>query len=161
VPRAVPFLLFASRGLAICAVLAGLGAGLLEATFGGLACFDSCPTRTAYFAGLGSVAVSVMTPCVMLETLALAAFVAYCLATRQTRRAVISLLFLLVAGAVGVAALSALMQHAQDTLPVWGGDAGDLLREAPVGDWIVQWGLALTLVAGAWSGVPALMQWRR
>ena len=28
------FLLFASRGLAVCAVLAGLGAGFLQATFG-------------------------------------------------------------------------------------------------------------------------------
>ncbi len=160
-PRAVPSLLFATRGLAVCAVLAGLGAGLLEATFGGLVCFDNCPTRASYFAYLGPGAVHVLTPCVVLEALALVAFLAYCLATRQTRRAVISLLFLLVAGAVGVVALSALAQHAQDTLPVWGGDAGDLLREAPLGDWIVQWGLAVALAAGVWSGVPAFIQWRR
>ena len=159
--KVVQLLLFASRGLAVCAVLAGLGAGLLAYWASGLVCFDSCPTRASYFASLEPGTVRVLAPCVVLEALALAVFLAYCLATRQTRRAVISLLFLLVAGAVGVVALSALVQHAQATLPVWGGDAGDLLREAPLVAWTTQWGLALTLAAGVWSGIPALTQWRR
>jgi hypothetical protein len=157
----VQFLPFASRGLAICAVLAGMAAGLLEAMSAGFICFDNCPTRAFYFAGLGPASVRWMTPCVVIEVLALAAFLIYCLATRQARRGVISLLFLLVGGLVGVAVLSALMQHAQATLPVWGGDAGDLLVETPAVAWATQWGLALTLVAGAWSGVLAYLQWRR
>jgi hypothetical protein len=46
--KVVQFLLFASRGLAVCAVLAGLGAGLFEATFdAGFVCFDTCPSRLA------------------------------------------------------------------------------------------------------------------
>jgi hypothetical protein len=120
--RVVQFLPYVSRGLTICAVLAGLAAGLLEATFGaGFVCFDTCPTRAIYFAQLGPTAVQLMMPCVVLEALAMAAFLAYGLATRQARRAVSSLLVLL----VGVAALTALAQHAQATLPVWGDGEGD------------------------------------
>ena len=98
-----------------------------------------------------------MTPCVVLEALALMSFLAYCLATRQAWRAVISLLFLLVSGLIGVNILSTLMQQAA-TLPV--GDSG-FLYEAPAVAWAHQWGLALILAAGVWTGVPALIQWRR
>src|SRR5437660_12595921 len=87
--QVVQFLLFASRVLALCAVLAGLAAGLLQATIGAtIICVDSCPPRDAYFSDLGPIAVRIMTPCVVLEVLALVAFVAYCLATRQARRVV-------------------------------------------------------------------------
>ena len=152
------FLPYVVRGLAICAVLAGLAPGLLAVTFGGFVCVDSCPTRSDYFARLGPNTVPWMTPCVVLEMLAVAVFLLYCLATRQARRAVLALLVLLVGGLVGVAALSALAQHAKATLP---GDVGDLLVEGPLGAWERQWGLALMLVAGAWSGVLAYLQWRR
>jgi hypothetical protein len=70
-----------SRSLAICAVLAGLGAGFLEAFGADLVCFDTCPTQADYFAHLGPIAAHILTPCVVLEALAFAAFLAYCLAT--------------------------------------------------------------------------------
>lgn len=157
-PRAVPSLLLASRGLSICAVLAGLSAGLLAWLGGALACMDTCPTREDFFAGLGPLAVRWLTPCVALEALTLLAFLAYCLATRQPWRAAISILFVLVGGLASVVALSALLRHARDTLPV--GEGGVLVGTG-IGDWMGHWGLAIALVAGAWSGVPALIQWRR
>lgn len=157
--KVVEFLHFTSRVLALCAVLAGLAAGIFKATFiANLICADSCPTPAFYFSYLGPATVWLLAPCVALEILALAAFLAYCVATRQARRAVMSLLFLLVGGLLGVAALDALLKHAQATLPV---DEGGLLVEAQVFAWEHLWGLAFLLVAGAWSGVLAYLQWRR
>ena len=93
----------------------------------------------------------------VLEAFALVTFLAYCVATGQARRAVISLLFLLVGGLVSVTMCSPLMQQAA-TLPV--GD-GSFLYEAPAVAWATQFALARTLAAGVWSGVPALIQWHR
>ncbi|MGZ3640001.1 MAG: hypothetical protein ACXVCX_19390, partial [Ktedonobacterales bacterium] len=79
--KVAQFLHVASRVLAICAVLAGLAAGFLQTTIGAtIICVDSCPPRDAYFSDLGPTAVRIMTLCVVLEVLALVAFVAYCLA---------------------------------------------------------------------------------
>ena len=156
--KVAQFLLVASRGLAICAVLAGLGVGLLDVYLSPLVCFDSCPDRDFYFSYLGPTAVRLMTPCIVLEVLAMAVFLAYSLATGQARRAVIALLVLLIGGLIGVAALSALAQHAQATLP---SREGGILLEGPLGAWVGLWGLALALVAGTWSGVLAYLQWRR
>jgi hypothetical protein len=157
--RVVWFLPFVTRGLALCAMLAGLGAGLLEAIGAGLVCVDSCPTRDFYFSYLGPTAVRIMTPGVVLDMLAAAVFLLYCLATRQTGRAVIVLLVLLVGGLLGAAALDALLQHAQATLP--SASDSEILIEGPVEAWAEQWGWILTLLAGAWSGVLAFLQWRR
>lgn len=156
--KVAQFLHVASRVLAICAVLAGLAPGLLTAMFRGFVCFDTCTTREFYFSYAGPTAVRVMTPCVVLELLALAVFLAYCLATRQARRAVIALLFLLVGGLVGGGVLNALLQHAQATLPV---EEDGVLVRGPVEAWVGLWGLSLGLVASTWSGVFARMQWRR
>jgi hypothetical protein len=155
------FLPFVTRGLALCAVLAGLCAGLLWAFAASFVCVDACPTRDFYFSYLGPSTVRTMTPCIVLEVFAVAAFVAYSLATRQVRRAVFVALVLVVGGLVGVAALDALLQHAQVTLPSEGHLLVDILQEGPVEAWAHLWGLALTLVAGAWSGVLALLLWRR
>lgn len=148
----------ASRGLALCAVLAGLAAGFLEAVVGAIfICVDSCSPRDVYFSHLGADVVRVMTPCVVLELLALTAFVGYCLATRQARRAILPILFLLVGGLIGVAALDAFLLHGQATLPV---DEGGFLLENPTQTWAQFWGMSILLVAVAWSGVLAYMQWR-
>lgn len=155
--QVVQFLHFASRGLAVCAVLAGLAPGLLAVFTAGFICADSCGQREVLVSHLGPGALRGLTPCAVLEALAVAAFLAYCLATRQARRAIIALLFLLVGGLVGVAALGAVMQQAA-TLPV--GDAGFLIQ-GPAEAWATRWGLALTLVPGAWSGVLAYLQWGR
>jgi hypothetical protein len=162
VRRVVALLPFVSRGLALGALLAGIGAGLLEASLGaGLVCFDTCPTRADYFAHIGPTTLRVLTPCFVLEALAIAAFVAYCGATRQIPRALLLFLVLLLGGLAGVAVLSALAQHGQATLPVWGGEEGDLLREAPLVAWAQLWGWAIVLIAGIWSGALLFLQWRR
>jgi hypothetical protein len=149
----------ASRSLAVCAVLAGIGVGFLEVTFGAsFVCVDSCPTREFLFSYLGPSTVQWLLPCVVLELLALVAFVAYCLATGQARRVVLPILFLLAWGLVGVAGLSALLQNAQTTLPV---GPGDILIADSAESFRALWGLAILLVAGAWSGVLAYLQWHR
>jgi hypothetical protein len=67
------------------------------------------------------------------------------------------ILFLLVGGLLGVAGLDALLQHAQVTLPV---GEGDILIAGPAEFFRGLWGLTILLVAGAWSGVLAYLQWR-
>jgi hypothetical protein len=159
--KVVRFLPIVTRGLAICAVLAGLGAGLLDVIGALFVCVDSCPTRDFYFSYLGPSRVRLMTPCVVLEVLAVAVFLLYCLATRQLRRAGIAVLVLLVGGLVGIAALDALLQHAQATLPSATSAGGEVLIEGPVEAWGGQWAGALMLVVCAWSGTLAYLQWRR
>jgi hypothetical protein len=159
--QVVGFLPVVTRGLAICAVLAGLGAGLLDVIAAGFVCVDSCPTRDFYVSYLGPSRARFMTPCVVLEVLAVAVFVLYCLATRQSRRAGIAVLVLLVGGLVSFATLDALLQYAQATLPSATSAGGEVLLAGPVEAWEEQWAWAITLVAGAWSGVLAFVQWRR
>ncbi len=155
--QVIKLLFVASRGLAICAMLAGFAAGLLAATIGaGFICFDTCPMRDEYFARLGPGAMQVMMPCIMLEVLALAVFLAYCAAIGQAWRAVKPIVFLLVGGLGGVAALYALLRYGQATVPV---DPNGYLLETPAQEWGQLWGLILTIVAVAWSGVLAYMQW--
>lgn len=109
----------AARVLALCALLAGLGAVFLEAVVSATAiCVDACSPRDLYFSDLEPIAVRIMTPCAVLVVLALAIFLAYCLASRQGRRAVMSILFFLVGGLVGIAALIALLQYGQATVTV-------------------------------------------
>ena len=64
--KVVQVLPYASRSLAVCAVLAGLGVGLLDVYLSPLVCFDSCPNRDFYFSYLGPTAVRLMTPCIVL-----------------------------------------------------------------------------------------------
>ncbi len=155
--QVIKLLFVASRGLAICAMLAGLAAGLLAATVGaGFMCFDTCPSRDDYFANLGFVAMQVMMPCILLEMLALAVFLAYCIATGQAQRAVKPIRFLLIGGLAGIALLYILLRYGQATVPV---DPNGYLLETPAQEWAQLWGLALMLVALGWSGVLAYMQW--
>lgn len=151
-------LLLASRFLAIVALLAGLGAGLLEATLGSaFVCFDSCPVPFIYFANQGPTTVGIMAPCIIVEAIALLLFLAYCAATRQPRRAILQMVVFVVVGVVGVVALYALMLHGQASVPLtfdgYFADSGSL--EA----WVNQWGLALTGAAGIWTGILAYLQW--
>ncbi|MGZ3599634.1 MAG: hypothetical protein ACXWQ5_07925 [Ktedonobacterales bacterium] len=157
--KVAQFLHVASRVLAICAVLAGLAAGLLTVSVvAAFICFDSCPTREDFFSSrVLPGTVQFMMPCVVLEVLALAVFLAYCVATHQPRRTIAPILFFLIGGLVGVAALDALLQHGQATLP----NEDGILLEGPVEAWVQLWGWVLLLVAGAWSGVLAYLQWRR
>jgi hypothetical protein len=153
------FLLIASRFLAIVAILAGVGAGLLYAMFGGLICLDTCPEPWVYFANQGPTAVRVMTPCVVIEALAVVIFLAYCAATRQPRRAVISLLVLLIGGLVGGVALYAFLEHGQASVSLTHDQYYAYFVERSLETWVTLWGLGLMVVAGVWSGVLARLQW--
>lgn len=154
--KSAPLLLLVSQCLAFCALLAGLGAGFLATFAADYTCFDTCPTREGYFSLLGPTALRVMTPCVVLEVLALAVFLSYCVAAGQARRAVKLILFLLVSGMVGIAALVVFMQHGRATLP---NIEDDILAESQVVSWARMWGLALMFVAGAWSSILAYQTW--
>ncbi len=155
--RAVWFLLPASRVLAICAGLAGAGAGFLMATIvAALTCLDSCPTREGYFSNLGSVTIRMMTPFVALGLLALVTFVAHCVATRQARRAVRPTLVLLVGSIASVVTFDAVMLLGQASLPITQYGA---LEERPLELWASLWGLALMGIAIVWSAILARAQW--
>ncbi len=152
------FLLIASRFFAITAMVAGVGAGLIEATVASaFVCVDSCPVPFTYFANQGPSAVKEMTPCVVIEALALITFLTYCAATRQPRRAAIALLFFLVGGLVGFVALNAFLQHGQASVPLTFDDYFPDGRSLEA--WVSQWGLALMVVAGIWTGILAYLQW--
>ena len=95
VQAVVPPLLTASRVLASSAVLVGLAAALLLYAVADFIYWDSCPKAEGYFSGIGRGAAQALAPCIALATLALALFLAYCLTTRQLRRAVIMVLVFL------------------------------------------------------------------
>ena len=155
--RTVQFLLVASRSVAICAVLVGLGAGLLQATFGAaFICFDSCPDPTSYFSRLALGAVWLLTPCVAIETLALVLFLAYCAATGKPRCALAAALVFLLGGVAGYFALFAFIQQAQSSIAI---TRDGSFVEQSLETWTLQWGLAVTAVAAIWSGVLAYLQW--
>ena len=155
--RVVPSLHIATRVLAILAVLAGLAVGLLENLLATLVCIDSCSLAANFPTHLDLNSVGPLIPCLALATLALALFLIYCLATRQPRRALVVLLFFLVGGLLGVAALNALLQYARATLPVEDG----VLFGHPVAEWARQWALAILLVAVVWSGGLMCLEWGR
>ena len=151
--KGVWLLLPSSQVLTVLACLAGLGAGFLIATLGAtFACFDTCPTSDDFFVHLGPETLSLMTPCLALETLALAAFMAYWVAMGKPRRVLKPLLVLALGGLIASVALIALLTHGQNTLPV---TTYGLLAEDPVTQWERYWGLA---IVGA-VGVLSITQW--
>jgi hypothetical protein len=153
--RVGPLLLFAARFLAILAALAGLAAGCLATTIiAGFICVDSCPTRDVYFSRLLPGALTLLGPCAALATLALVLFLAYCLDTHQSRRAIFALLYFLVGGVVAVAALALLAQIGKSMLPIY--EEGVLVEDSAV-RWSQLWGLALMVVAVTWSGILAYL----
>ncbi|HEX9067669.1 MAG TPA: hypothetical protein VF807_02785 [Ktedonobacterales bacterium] len=143
-----------SRVLAVCACIAGLGGGFLLVLLAGFVCFDSCPSPEGLPSGLALLSVWLMIPCVALEVLALAAFVPYGVTTGQARRAVRQAGILLGGGLVGVAALGALILLGQATS--WGNFGNGALES-----WARFWGVVLMVVAGAWAGVLAYLEWGR
>jgi hypothetical protein len=155
--KGVRFLLYLSRFFASCAVLAGLGAGFLVATFfASFTCFDTCPAPDVYFSRLLPGTAQMMAPCVAIESLALALFVGYCLAAGQAGRILRPLAVFLVGGLIGSLALYALILFGQVAVPV---TEYGLVAETPAVMWMRLLGLAIVIVAGAWSGGLARLQW--
>jgi hypothetical protein len=149
----------ATRVLAILAVLAlafTLWAGSLLV---GFTCFDSCPTREQYFPHQLSTAMFLLGPCIVLATLALFVFLAYCLATQQPRRALITLLYFIVVVLLGAVALNALVQYGQATVSVY--DESSVLIEDSIVAWARQWTLSILLLGVVWSGGLACLEWSR
>lgn len=151
------FALVASRFFAVCAIVAGVAAGFLEATFlAGFACFDSCPPPARYFSQLFPTLAQLLLPCVGLALLALGIFLAYCAARGQRRRAIIQAIVFLAGGLVGVSVLGGLLLLAQAKLPV---NADGLYVEQPLETWAQIWGLAIMVIAAVWTGTLARLSW--
>ena len=143
-----------SRVLAICACIAGLGGGFVLAWLGGWNCFDSCPSPETYPWELALISGWLTIPCIALEVLALVTFVPYGVTTGQAGRVVRQTAVLLLGGLGSVAVLGALMLLGRATS--WG-NFGDGAMAA----WVTFWGVALMVVAGAWSGALAYLEWSR
>ncbi len=157
--RIVPFLLIATRVLAILAALGLFFTLWAEGLDTGFTCFDTCPTPAQYFPRKIPNALFSLAPCIAFATLALAVFLVYCLATRQPRRALIVLLFFLVFGLLGVTLLNALVQNGRTTVAV-DPEVG-LLVEHSVMDWADQWAGTVLLLGAAWVGGLACLEWGR
>lgn len=135
----VSSILMVARILAVCAGIAGVGAGLLFMTFiAGLTCFNSCPTREQYFTNLPRGTLWVMLPAIVLGGLALLAYSVYCGASHQTH----AIRLPVVAVAVACVALALFDQVAYVTPNMYG--------ESLVA-WTAVWGLALVAISVAWS----------
>lgn len=151
-------LLVISQFCAVCAVLAGVFAGLLTVFAASFTCFDSCPPPDEYFARFLPGTQYVLIPCIALEALALVTFVTYCVATNQSARAIKQSVAFLALAPVGIAALDAVFRLCQSTLPV---TEYGLVPETPAVTWLRWWGLTVAIVAGVWAGVLAWLQWGR
>jgi hypothetical protein len=148
---------FIALGFSVCAFVAGVGAGLFEASLGGvISCFDTCPEPTNLYPRVVDAAIHLMTPCVALALAALATFVIYCLITRQRRRAIIQVAAFVIIGALGIAVLGAYWWFGQTHPPL---TPDGYFKESELELWVTGWGLTLTVVSGVWSGILAYLQW--
>lgn len=155
--RALTALLYLSRFFGMCALVVGIGAGLLVTwIIAALTCFDNCPAPDDYFSHLVAGTTWVMQPFLALVALSFVTFVAYCLVTGRVRRAAIQTFALLIGALISGAALYGLFQLCQMNLPVTA--YGQVDEEAAVA-WMRWWGLALVALSGAWSGVLVSLQW--
>lgn len=155
-------LLILSRLLIVCACIAGLAAGFIQAWFGAaFVCFDTCPDPNLFFPAEGPRAIQVMTPCVAIELAALAIFVLYCLITRQPRRAFKQAVALVGIGAVGVVALNLILAFGQAHVALKSDGVNTYFDESSLVRWENLWGLALMAIVGAWSIILARLQWPR
>lgn len=151
------FALGASRFFAVCAIVAGVAAGFIEATlFAGLVCFDYCPDRAHYFSHLFPTLALLLIPCIVLSLLALWTFLWYCGARGQRSRANKQVIFFLGGGVIGAAVLGGLLLVGNVILPV---TSDGVLVEQPLESWSQLWGLAILLVAASWTGVLARLSW--
>jgi hypothetical protein len=155
--RVTPSLHTATRVLTTLAVLALLFTLWAEDFDTRFTCFETCPTPAQYFPWKPPGALFALAPSIVFATLALVAFLVYCFATRQFRRALTVLLFFVIVGLVGVIALDALLQYGQTTVAV--DPEGGLLVEDSVMAWANQWALTVLLFAVVWVGGLASLEW--
>ena len=154
----LPDLLVTAQSITVCGAVVGVGVGLLDAASAAYVCFDSCPEPATFFANQGPDTVRGMLPFVALELLALALFVAHGVATRRSRRTLTQAAALLGVGVVSVVGLAAFMQSGHANIPIMRDGADSYFAESALETWQRDWGLALMLVAGVWSGALLAMQ---
>ncbi len=155
--RVATFLYYVSRVVSICAVLAVLALGLITATISaGLTCFSNCPAPQDYVPGMTMDAMYMAVLCAKIELVPLVFFLAYCSVSRQMRRFVKSVIFLVVGAAVGVVVLWAFLAYLQGHVPVT--PDGYYLDKRLAKGWTQSFGLCFMLVVGIWSGVFAYLQ---
>ncbi len=155
-------LLILSRLLIVGAVVAGLGAGFIQAWFGAaFVCFDTCPDPLFFFPTEGPQAIHIMIPSVAIELAALVIFILYCLVTRQPRRAVKQAVALVGIGVVAVGALYLILAFGQAHVALKSDGVDTYFDESSLVKWESLWGLALMTIVGAWSIILARLQWSR
>ena len=155
-------LLILSRLLIVGAVIAGLGAGFIQAWFGAaFVCFDTCPDPLFFFPTEGPQVIHIMIPSVAIELAALVIFVLYCLVTRQPRRAVKQAVALVGIGVVAVGALYLILAFGQAHVALKSDGVDTYFDESSLVKWESLWGLALMTIVGAWSIILARLQWPR
>jgi hypothetical protein len=157
--RVIPALHIAARVLATLAALALLFTLWAEGLGVGFTCLDTCYTPEQYFPNKVPSAIFALIPTIVLATLALVAFLVYCLATRQFWRALTVLLFFVIVGLVGVAALNALVQYGRATVAV--DPESGLLVDDSVMEWANKWALTVLLFGVVWAGGLACLEWGR
>lgn len=151
------FALGASRFFAVCAIITGLAAGFLEATFlAGFSCFDVCPSQARYFSQLFPTLARLLWPCVVLALLALGAFLWYCAAKGQRSRANKQMIYFVVGGVIGAVVIGGASLLARAFLPV---TTHGLLKEQPLEAWAQMWGVTIMAVAALWTGILARRSW--
>jgi hypothetical protein len=155
--RVVAALHIATRVLSILAALALLFTLWGVSAIMAFTCFDSCDTPGRYFPRMFPNALVLLTPCAVFATLALLVFLVYCRTTRQPWRALITLLYFLVTGLVGVATLNAHVQYGRATVAV--DPEGGLLVEDSIMEWANQWAGTVLLLGAMWAGGLAGLEW--
>jgi hypothetical protein len=91
----------------------------------------------------------------MLVSVALACFLVYFVATRQSRRALMAHFYILVGDLLSIAGLKALAHYGQATLPVY--EDGDLAHSPQVA-FAEHWANTLLLIVVVWAGGLARLQ---
>ncbi|HEX3270891.1 MAG TPA: hypothetical protein VHR15_09590 [Ktedonobacterales bacterium] len=157
--RVVPAVHIATRILAILSALALLFTLWAEDFDTSFTCFETCPSPEQYYPDKLLGALLALAPSSVFAALALVAFLVYCCATRQFRRALTVFLFFVIVGVVGVIALNALLHYGQTTVAV--DPESGLLVEDSVMEWANQWALTVLLFAVVWVGGLASLEWGR
>lgn len=155
--RRANVLLYASRVLSICAVVASLAVGSIATLAAAFLCFDSCPEPQDLIPRFVLYVEPVTVPPASLAGSALAAFIGYCLITNQRRRAVITLIAFVLGAAAGLLAVVGIISQMQAHVPITpqgytdGGQAVQMAR---------LWGASLLLLTTTWTGALAILEWR-
>lgn len=148
-------LLYLSRFFGICALVAGILVGLGETLFSQFVCVDSCPAAMTIFPWYLSSALKLIAPTAALLALAYLAFVSYCFAKGQRRRALAPTMALVLGAALSVGVIVAYSHFYVTLMPL---DDGYLI-DGPAQGWNAGLGFIVVFLACAWGSVLTALQW--